>query len=175
VLQLKNLSLTCCKYKWLGGFQLFSEGIFSQPHQHHRDADRARRCHLSAELLPAESGVVQAAQLLNNTTNRTTLLSRPPAWRNALADVETDADDNIDAAGIWFASSGGSQTGQVSTLSALSPGIPASEYAAVALRAAASQSLWINTVKVHNNVPAGIGNRCDRCQTTVPTGFRKRC
>jgi hypothetical protein len=121
----------------------------------------------------AESGAVQAAQMLNNITNRTTLQSRAPAWLNALANVDTDADNNMDDVGTWFASSGSSQTGARSNLSDLH-GIPTIEYAAVDLGVAAGQPLGINAVKVHNYALVGIGNRDDRGQITVQIGYRKR-
>jgi hypothetical protein len=100
-------------------------------------------------------------------------MNRAPAWLNALADVDADSDNNMDDVGTWFASSGGSQTGDVSNLSAL-PHIPPIEYAAVDHGPAAGQPLGINAVKVHNFTIVGIGNRNSRGQITVQIGYRKR-
>jgi hypothetical protein len=121
----------------------------------------------------AESGAVQAAQLLNNIMNPTTLRNRAPAWLNALQDVDADNDKNMDDVGTWFASSGGSQTGGVSNLSGF-PDIPPVEYAAVDLGPAAGEPLGINDPKVHNFTIVGIGNRNTRGQITVQIGYRKR-
>jgi Tfp pilus assembly protein PilX len=122
----------------------------------------------------AESGAIQAAQLLNNITDRTTLVNRNPTWLNTLADVDADNNSELDDVGTWFASSGGSQTGDLSNLSAINPDMPSIEYAAVDLGVAAGQPLGINAVKVHNYTIVGIGNRNARGQITVQIGYRKR-
>jgi hypothetical protein len=122
----------------------------------------------------AESGAVQAAQLLNNidsAINRPTLINRAPAWLNALQDVDTNNDNTMDEIGSWFDSSGGAQTGDVSNLSSANSTL---EYAAVDLGPAAGQPLGINAVKVHNFTIVGIGNRNTRGQITVQIGYRKR-
>jgi type IV pilus assembly protein PilX len=119
----------------------------------------------------AESGAVQAAQRLNNINDPTTLKNRAPAWLNILQDLDSDNDDNLDAIGTWFASSGGSQTGDVSSLSSADHTI---EFAAVDHGPAADESLDINDAKIHNFTIVGIGNRNTRGQITVRIGYRKR-
>jgi type IV pilus assembly protein PilX len=124
----------------------------------------------------AESGAVQAAQMLNNidsSINRSMLGEHTPAWLNNGENLDSDGDEKLDDVGTWFATSGGSQTGAESNLSTLSD-VPTIEYAAVDLGAAAGETLDINEPKIHNYAIIGIGNRNTRGQITVQIGYRKR-
>jgi hypothetical protein len=107
--------------------------------------------------------------LLSNLMNPTALKKKLPTWLNAIADVDTDNDNNVDDLSTWFATSGVNQTANISSLTADN----SVEYAVVDSGVAAGSSTAMGQPQLHNYSIVGIGNRNTRGQITIQIGYRK--